>query len=114
MITSSVAFGFILAHQRTLGADQAYYESLLDQAAAAGVTPAVSRIVLLGAARVLVGTKLKSYILRTIRVTGLNSHHKLVIGMLRKNLPNTCMTNQIICVARSSVLVAQFSDNLSL
>ena len=61
MITSSVAFGFILAHQRTLGADQVYYESLLDQAAAAGVSPAASRIVLLGAARILVGTKLKSF-----------------------------------------------------
>ena len=57
MITSSVAFGFILAHQRTLGPDQVYYESLLDQAAAAGVSTSASQIVFLGAARILVGRK---------------------------------------------------------
>ena len=86
MITSSVAFGFILAHQRTLGADQVYYESLLDQAAAAGVSPAASRIVLLGAARILVGTKLKSYIyfLKLLGFTDPEIQQRLMTGMLRK------------------------------
>ena len=55
VITSSVAFAFIVAHQRTFGAGQVYYESLLDQAAAAGVSPSAGEVALLGLARVLIG-----------------------------------------------------------
>ncbi len=50
-----VAFGFILAHQRTLGPDQVYYGALLDQAAASGISPTTTQLALLGLARILVG-----------------------------------------------------------
>ncbi len=50
-----VAFGFILAHQRTLGPDQVYYGALLDQAAASGYSPTTTQLALLGLARILVG-----------------------------------------------------------